>query len=80
MQDFRSMWRNANAIDHATRTLNVEVDIDNRDNALLPGAYIFVHFTCLPVNTVRFPSECTLSAQKVSASVSFEMIAFSLFQ
>ncbi|HEY2040705.1 MAG TPA: efflux RND transporter periplasmic adaptor subunit [Edaphobacter sp.] len=53
--------RNANAIDHATRTLNVEVDIDNKDNKLLPGAYVFVHFH-LPAgaNTVTVPSNTLL--------------------
>lgn len=53
--------RNANAIDHATRTLNVEVDIDNQDNKLLPGAYVFVHFH-LPAgaNTVTVPSNTLL--------------------
>ena len=53
--------RNANAIDHATRTLNVEVDIDNQDNKLLPGAYVFVHFH-LPAgaNTVTVPSNALL--------------------
>jgi RND family efflux transporter MFP subunit len=36
--------RNANAIDSATRTLNVEVDVNNPKGELLPGAYVFVHF------------------------------------
>lgn len=53
--------RNANAIDHATRTLNVEVDIDNRDNKLLPGAYVFVHFQVPAAgNTVTIPSNTLL--------------------
>lgn len=53
--------RNANAIDHATRTLNVEVDIDNSKNILRPGAYVFVHFG-LPaeVDTVTVPSNTLL--------------------
>lgn len=57
--------RNAKAIDHTTRTLNVEVDVDNRDNTLLPGAYIFVHFHVpggantftIPSNTILFRAE-----------------------
>jgi RND family efflux transporter MFP subunit len=57
--------RNANAIDHATRTLNVEVDVANRDGKLLPGAYVFVHFhvpggsnaVTIPANTLLFRSE-----------------------
>jgi RND family efflux transporter MFP subunit len=53
--------RNANAIDHATRTLNVEVDVDNSKNILRPGAYVFVHFG-LPaeVDTVTIPSNTLL--------------------
>jgi RND family efflux transporter MFP subunit len=53
--------RNANAIDHSTRTLNVEVDVENRDNQLLPGAYVFVHFH-MPAgaNTVTIPSNTLL--------------------
>ena len=53
--------RNASAIDHATRTLNVEVDIDNQDNKLLPGAYVFVHFHVpAGANTVTIPSNTLL--------------------
>jgi RND family efflux transporter MFP subunit len=53
--------RNSNAIDHSTRTLNVEVDIDNSKNVLRPGAYVFVHFD-LPPNgdTVTIPSNTLL--------------------
>jgi RND family efflux transporter MFP subunit len=35
--------RNTNSIDLASRTLLVEVDIDNAAARLLPGAYVFVH-------------------------------------
>jgi RND family efflux transporter MFP subunit len=53
--------RNAKAIDHATRTLNVEVDVDNAKGVLRPGAYAFVHFR-LPAagNTVTIPSNTLL--------------------
>lgn len=44
--------RSADAIDPATRTLLTEVDVDNRDGRLLPGAYAQVHFA-VPVQTVR---------------------------
>lgn len=44
--------RTADAIDPATRTLNTEVDVDNRDGRLLPGAYAQVHFA-VPVQTIR---------------------------
>jgi RND family efflux transporter MFP subunit len=57
--------RNSNAIDQSTRTLNVEVDVDNPKAELLPGAYVFVHFKVpqhatglmLPSNTLLFRSE-----------------------
>jgi RND family efflux transporter MFP subunit len=53
--------RNASAINQSTRTLNVEVDIDNSKGVLLPGAYVFVHFH-LPPNgsTVTIPSNALL--------------------
>ncbi len=53
--------RNADAIDHSTRTLNVEVDVDNSKGVLRPGAYVFAHFH-LPAlgNTVTIPSNTLL--------------------
>ncbi len=39
--------RNANAIDPASRTLNVEIDVDNPLGQIMPGAYAFVHFKLL---------------------------------
>ena len=44
--------RTADAIDPSTRTLLTEVDVDNHDGRLLPGAYAQVHFA-VPVQTVR---------------------------
>ncbi|MEO8870063.1 MAG: efflux RND transporter periplasmic adaptor subunit [Granulicella sp.] len=57
--------RNSNAIDPGTRTLNVEVDVDNPKGLLLPGAYVFVHFKIknhgttltIPSNALLFRSE-----------------------
>lgn len=57
--------RNSNAIDMASRTLNVEVDVDNPQGKLLPGAYAFVHFKLpqqqanlsVPANALLFRSE-----------------------
>jgi RND family efflux transporter MFP subunit len=57
--------RNSNAIDQSTRTLNVEVDVDNAKGELLPGAYVFVHFRVpehaaslmIPSNTLLFRAE-----------------------
>jgi RND family efflux transporter MFP subunit len=44
--------RNSDAIDLNSRTLNVEVDIDNRAGRIKPGAYVFVHLK-LPDNATR---------------------------
>jgi RND family efflux transporter MFP subunit len=44
--------RNSDAIDLGSRTLNVEVDIDNRGGRIKPGAYVFVHLK-LPDNSKR---------------------------
>jgi RND family efflux transporter MFP subunit len=60
-----TITRNSNAIDQASRTLNVEVDVDNPKGELLPGAYVFVHFKVpehasslmIPSNTLLFRSE-----------------------
>src|SRR6202453_672373 len=41
--------RNSDAIDLNSRTLNVEVDIDNRGGRMKPGAHVFVHLK-LPDN------------------------------
>ena len=57
--------RTANAIDLASRTLNVEVDVDNPRGELLPGAYVFVHLklpretatVTIPANTLLFRAE-----------------------
>jgi RND family efflux transporter MFP subunit len=60
-----SIVRNSHAIDLSSRTLNVEVDVDNPSGRLLPGAYAFVHFPLLasahgltiPSNALLFRSE-----------------------
>ena len=61
--------RNSDAIDLNSRTLNVEIDIDNRDGRMKPGAYVFVHLKLpddskkaassliVPANTLLFRSE-----------------------
>ena len=57
--------RTASAIDAASRTLNVEIEVDNRTGELLPGAYAQVHFKLknsnkslvLPVNALLFRAE-----------------------
>jgi RND family efflux transporter MFP subunit len=57
--------RTDDAIDPASRTLLVEVDIDNQAGKLLPGAFVSVHFdlpgraqsVIIPANTLLFRSE-----------------------
>jgi RND family efflux transporter MFP subunit len=58
--------RNANSIDTTSRTLLVEVEVDNPTGELLPGAYVLVHLKLpgktirgytIPVNTMLFRSE-----------------------
>ena len=57
--------RNNNAIDPASRTLMVEVDVDNPTGELLPGAYVMAHFKMpgaskaltVPANTLLFRTE-----------------------
>ena len=56
-----TLVRNSDAIDPATRTLNVEVDVDNPKGQLLPGAYAFVHLKVPPVaGAVTIPSNTLL--------------------
>jgi RND family efflux transporter MFP subunit len=53
--------RNSDAIDLNTRTLNVEVDVDNRTGRLFPGAYAFVHLKVpASVGSVTIPSNALL--------------------
>jgi RND family efflux transporter MFP subunit len=60
-----TLVRNANSIDLASRTLLVEVDVDNPTGQLLPGAYVFVHLklpdethsVSIPSNTLIFRKE-----------------------
>jgi RND family efflux transporter MFP subunit len=65
-QEFEgTVARNSNQIDPASRTLNVEVDVDNAKGLLLPGAYVFVHFKVpdhvssltIPANTLLFRAQ-----------------------
>jgi RND family efflux transporter MFP subunit len=65
-QQFRgTVVRTDNSINPASRTLLLEVDVDNPDGKLLPGAYAFAHFTLpggsgsvtIPANAMLFRSE-----------------------
>jgi RND family efflux transporter MFP subunit len=62
---YGTLVRSAHAVDPGSRTLNVEVDVDNPTGKLLPGAYAFVHLSVpgqaraltIPANTLLFRSE-----------------------
>lgn len=68
--------RTSNALDPTLRTLQVELELDNADRAVFPGAYAEVHFKLpaggealrLPANTVLFRAAglqvATIDAQK----------------
>jgi RND family efflux transporter MFP subunit len=57
--------RTADSIDPATRTLNTEVDVPNKDSKLLPGSFGEVHFATgtsvpritIPVNAMLFRAQ-----------------------
>jgi RND family efflux transporter MFP subunit len=53
--------RNADAIDPVSRTLNVEVDVENPSGRLMPGAYAFVYLPVPPgAGAVTIPSNALL--------------------
>ena len=65
-QEFHgTLVRTDNSINRSSRTLLAEVDVDNADGKLLPGAYTFVHFmlpgrtetVTVPANALLFRSE-----------------------
>lgn len=48
--------RTSGAIDSATRTMQVEVTLPNRDGALLPGAFVQVELVAAPSGTLSVPA------------------------
>jgi len=60
-----TLARTSNSIDQASHTLLTEVDVQNPDGQLLPGAYVAVHFklpqtvrsVVIPSNTLLFRAE-----------------------
>ena len=58
---FAKTVRTSNALDPVLRTLQVELELDNAQGEILPGAYAEVHFK-LPVNaaTLRLPANTVL--------------------
>ncbi len=58
---YGTLARNSRAVDPASRTLNVEVDVDNTTGKLLPGAYAFVHLNLPPaLQALSIPSNALL--------------------
>lgn len=60
-QFWGTITRNSTSIDTASRTLNMEVDMDNTKDKLLPGQYAFVHLP-LPAqsSSMTIPSNALL--------------------
>jgi RND family efflux transporter MFP subunit len=52
--------RTSHAIDPATRTLHVEVDLDNPDLVLMPGMYVQVQFSIPHKELLRVPASALL--------------------
>jgi len=56
-----TLVRNSNSIDYSSRTLLVEVDVDNPNRDLMPGAYVQVHFKLTAdVSSLVIPSNALL--------------------
>ncbi|CAN7641102.1 efflux RND transporter periplasmic adaptor subunit [Caballeronia sp. LjRoot31] len=76
--------RSAGAIDPVSRTMHVEVDVDNRDGALLPGAYAQVHLALqnaspaldLPVSALLFrPNGVTVAVVDSSGKTALKTVS-----
>jgi RND family efflux transporter MFP subunit len=52
--------RTAGAIDPASRTMQVEVTVPNRDNAILPGAYVQVSLALAAGNGMTIPTNALM--------------------
>jgi RND family efflux transporter MFP subunit len=52
--------RTSESIDLRARTLRVEIDIQNKDLALLPGMYVQAEFALKPANIVQVPASAML--------------------
>jgi RND family efflux transporter MFP subunit len=52
--------RTSGAIDTATRTMQVEIALPNRDGALLPGAFVNVELTAAPSGVLTVPANVLL--------------------
>jgi RND family efflux transporter MFP subunit len=75
--------RSTGSIDPASRTLRVEVDVDNKDGALMPGAYVQVHLALqsstpaldLPVSALLFrPDGVTVAVVDGNGKVALKTV------
>ncbi|KXU83532.1 efflux transporter periplasmic adaptor subunit [Paraburkholderia monticola] len=78
-----SVARSSNVIDPVSRTLRVEVDVDNHDGALMPGAYAQVHLALttatpaleLPVSALLFrPDGVTIAVVNAQNKVQLRKV------
>jgi len=54
------VMRTASSIDANTRTMQVEINLPNRDGALLPGAFVNVELVAAPSGTLSVPSNVVI--------------------
>jgi hypothetical protein len=47
-----------------SRTLRVEIDIDNTDRSLEPGRYVVVRVFATTTNSMLIPTDCVLAADE----------------
>ncbi|MET3627877.1 efflux RND transporter periplasmic adaptor subunit [Burkholderia sp. 572] len=75
--------RSAGAIDPVTRTLRVEIDVDNHDGALMPGAYAQAHLLVasaapafeLPVSALLFrPNGVTVATLAANGTTALKTV------
>jgi RND family efflux transporter MFP subunit len=66
---YGTLVRTADAIDPASRTLLVEIDVDNRDGQLLPGSLAQVHFKAPPAGAAFIVPAAALIFRKEGLQV-----------
>lgn len=59
-----TVTRTTGVIDPATRTLRVEIDIENKDGLLKPGVYATVRINAEATDATVLPAGCVLSADE----------------
>jgi RND family efflux transporter MFP subunit len=59
-----TVTRNARVLNPNSRTLRIEIDIDNADRALKPGHYVVVKLFASSANSFLIPTGCILAADE----------------